>query len=264
MTSAAGDAGQTADRAARRRWRLPLPPVRSEGPGRWLDLASLAATAGLLALLAHDLIVLLPHLDPAKIAVDYHLYMDATARFFGGGGYYLPDQLHGPYDVVPGHILYPPLFTLVVAPFLVLPALAWWVLPVAAVAFVTWRLRPRITAWPGIALCLWFPGTTVMLVAGNPTMLIVAALALAARWSWPGVLVLLKPSLLPFALLGIRSRRWWVALGVLALLGLPFGAMWLDYARVLLDARQPLGPFYNLGQVPTMLLPVIAWAGRRR
>jgi hypothetical protein len=50
---------------------------------------------------------------------------------------------------------------------------------------------------------------------------------------------------------------------MLVFVSLPFGAAWLDYATVLLDARHPLGLLYNLGQVPTMMLPLIVWAGRR-
>lgn len=244
--------------------RGPSIPVRAEAPGRWIDLAALAVTALFLGLLANDLIPLLPNLDPAKIAVDYHLYLDATSRWLHGGPYYLPYQVDGPYDASPGVVLYPPTFIPIVAPFLVLPWIAWWVIPIATVVAVTLHWRPRVVAWPGIAMCLWFPGTTVMIVAGNPTMLFVAAVALATVWSWPGALVFLKPSLFPFAFVGIRRRSWWIALAVLVVVGLPFGTMWIDYVKVLLNARHPLGLLYNLGQVPTMLLPLVAWAGRRR
>lgn len=200
--------------------------IRPEAPGRWVDLVALAVTALFLALLVHDLVPLLPNLDPAKIAVDYNLYVEATKRWLAGGAYYLPYQLNGPYEAVPGVILYPPPFTLVMLPFVVLPWIAYWAVPIGAVIYASWRHRPRVIAWPGIALCLWFPGTTVMLVAGNPTMLIV--------------------------------------LGVCVLVSVPFFGMWVDYAKVLLDARHPLGLLYNLGQVPTMLLPIVVWAGRRR
>lgn len=237
--------------------------VRADPRGRLIDLIALTLTAVFLALLVVDLVPLLPNLDPAKIAVDYKLYIGATQRFFAGGGYYLPYQMAGPYEADPGVILYPPTFTLVVAPFLVLPWVAWWAVPIAIVAGVVWHHRPRVVAWPFIAACLWFPGTTVMVVAGNPTMLFVASVALATAWPVFGSFVLLKPSLFPFALVGIRRRAWWVGLAVLVAVSLPFGAMWLDYAKVLLNARHPLGLLYNLGQAPTMLLPVAAWLGRR-
>ena len=241
-----------------------LPLVRREAPGRWIDLASLGVTAVFLALLARDLVTLLPNLDPAKIAIDYDLYVGATRRWLDGGGYFLPYQTLGPYEASPGVILYPPTFLLVMLPFLWLPWIAYWALPIAAVLFAAWRHRPRVVAWPGIAMCLWFPGTLVILVAGNPVMLMVGALALGTIWHWPSVLVFLKPTLLPFALFGAWKRSWWVALAVLVLAGVPFLDMWLDYVQVLLNARHPLGLLYNLGQVPTMLLPIVIWAGRRR
>ena len=238
--------------------------VRPERPGRWIDLIALAVTAVFLALLARDLVQLLPNLDPTKIAIDYHLYVDATRRWLDSGRYYEPYQVWMPYDATPGVILYPPTLLLVMLPFLYLPWIAWWALPIAAVGYAVWRHRPRVVAWPGIAICLWFPGTIVTLVAGNPAMLMVGALALGTIWSWPSVFVLLKPSLGPFALFGVWRRSWWVALAVLVLVSVPFLGMWVDYTHVLLNARHPLGLLYNLGQVPTMLLPIVIWAGRRR
>jgi hypothetical protein len=231
---------------------------------RPIDWASLAVTVVFLALLARDLILLLPNLDPAKVAVDYRLYVGATQRFLEGGYYYLPSQLQGPYPADPGVILYPPSFIVVMAPFLVLPAWTYWALPIGAVVYAAWRHRPGILAWPYIAICLWFPGTTVNVVAGNPVLLFMGALALGTIWYWPAVLGFLKPSLLPFAFFGVWKRSWWVGLAVLTLVSLPFGAMWIDYIRVVLDARHPLGLLYNLGQVPMMLLPIAIWAGRRR
>lgn len=238
-------------------------PVRTSAPGRWIDLAAIGITALLLGLLARDLALLLPDLDPDKVAVDYRLYVEATERWLGGGGYYLPHQLAGPYEATPGVVLFPPPFLLVMLPFLVLPWPAYWLLPVAAIALSVWRLRPRPLAWPGIALALWWPGTTVTVVAGNPVLLFTGALALGTLWAWPAVLGFLKPSLLPFAFFGAWRRSWWLALLGLAAVSVPFAGMWLDYGAVLLNARHPLGLLYNLGQVPTLLLPVIAWAGRR-
>ena len=237
-------------------------PIRREAPGRWIDLVAAALTVGILAALARDLVLLLPNLEPTKIAVDYNLYLDATRRWLGGGGYYLPEQLLGPYEAAPGVVLYPPVFALVMLPFLVLPWPTYWALPIVAVAFAMFRHRPRAIVWPGIALCLWWPGTIVTLVAGNPVMLMIGGLALGTIWAWPSVFVLLKPSLGPFALFGIWRRSWWVALGVLVLVSLPFAGAWLDYANVLLNVRHPLGLLYNLGQLPTMILPLLVWAGR--
>ena len=78
------------------------------------------------------------------------------------------------------------------------------------------------------------------------------------------MLVLLKPTLVPFALVGCRHRSWWVGLGVLALVSVPFAAMWLDYVTVVQNARDPNGLMYSLNQVPTVMIPVVAWLGSSR
>ena len=242
----------------------PTAPAR---PGRRLsrlDIASLLITGVFTLLLVRDLVQLLPNLDPAKIAIDYNLYIGATQRFLDGGPYYLPGQLQGPYPADPGVILYPPTFILVMAPFLVAPPWTYWILPFAAVLYAAWRHRPAIVAWPYIAICCWFPGTTVNIVAGNPSILFCGALALGTIWYWPAVMGFLKPSLLPFAFFGVWTRAWWVGLGVLVLVSLPFAWLWRDYLQVVLDARHPLGLLYNVGQVPMMLIPIAIWAGRTR
>jgi len=67
---------------------------------------------------------------------------------------------------------------LVMVPFLVLPPWTYWILPLVAVLYAAWRHRPGIVAWPYLAICCWFPGTTVNIVAGNPSILFCGALAL--------------------------------------------------------------------------------------
>ena len=75
-------------------------------------------------------------------------------------------------------------------------------------------------------------------------------------------MILFKPAFAPFALIGIKRRRWWVAMGVLCLAALPFGAMWLDYATVIRNSS--LSASYGLINLPLMVAPLIAWVGRRR
>jgi hypothetical protein len=239
-------------------------PIRPAGRGRLLDLAALAMTAAILGLLVVQWVPILFDLNVAKIAVDYNLYVDATQRAIDGGGYYLPYQVAGPYPADPGVILYPPPFILVMVPFLFLPWPVYWALPIAAVVGAIWMLRPAITWWPVMAFCLWWPGTLITLVAGNPVLLFTGAMALATIWYWPAVAIFLKPSLFPFALFGIWKRSWWIALGVAILVSLPFGAMWIDYIAVVRNAQHELGLLYNFGQAPTLALPLAAWAGRTR
>ena len=80
-------------------------------------------------------------------------------------------------------------------------------------------------------------------------------------YAWPSVFVLLKPSLAPFALFGIRHRSWWVALGAFGLVALAFLLMWPDYVTVMRNATNPNGLLYSLTDAPLMLVPLIAWLG---
>lgn len=199
-----------------------------------------------------------------RLGADLTLYLGAAQRWISSGGFYPGHQLAGPYLLADGDILYPPPILLLIVPFLVLPAVLFWLIPIAAVgAVVAWH-RPRAWTWPLMALALAWPITSLKLVHGNPVMWIVAAAALGTVLAWPSVLVLLKPSLAPFALIGARQRSWWIALGVLAVLSIPFAGLWADYARVALNARSPNGLLYSLDEVPLMLIPVIAWLGRGR
>lgn len=94
-------------------------------------------------------------------------------------------------------------------------------------------------------------------------MWIAAFVAGGALAGWPAALVLLKPSLSPFALIAIRDRRFWVAVAVLLAVSIPFGERWIEYAQVMRDVRSvPLT--YSLLNVPIVAAPVVVWFGRRR
>jgi hypothetical protein len=91
-----------------------------------------------------------------------------------------------------------------------------------------------------------------------------AFLALASVYSWPGVLVLLKPAIFPFAIVGIGDRRWWIAAAVLGLVSLALLPMWVDWFRVLLNARGPRANLlYAFSDLPLMAIPLAAWLGGR-
>jgi hypothetical protein len=197
------------------------------------------------------------------VGIDYEIYMDATRRWLAGGPFYLPLQVAGPYPVLLGVVLYPPNALILFVPFTFLPAVIWWAIPIIIVALTAWSWRPSMLAWACIVACLTVPTSWWRIEAGKPLLWMVAALALGTRYGWPAVAVLLKPSLFPFAIVGIRSRSWWLALGVGVLLSLPFAGMWMDYARVLMNARgQQASLLYSLGDVPLMLIPLLAWLGR--
>jgi len=196
---------------------------------------------------------------------DHATYISAAQRWVAGGSFYPAYQLAGPYLIAGTEVLYPP----VVLPFLVvfsfLPAVLWWAVPIAILAGVLLYWRPSLVGWTLILVCLANPLTFVIYLWGNPGMWFAAFVALGTVYGWPAVLVLLKPTLAPLALVGIRHRSWWVALGVLAGVSLAFLPMWGQYVAAMTNARGPLvSPFYSWQQVPLMLAPLVArWTSAR-
>ncbi len=192
--------------------------------------------------------------------LDYRNYADATRAWLDGGSWYLDRQVHGPYAVVPGDVLYPPVWLVLFVPATLLPWLLWWAVPAAVMAWVLWKHRPSPLGWATMAAFLAWPPTAVHLLTGNPGIWIVAALALATVFRWPAVVLLTKVTIAPLGLWGIRDRRWWFALAVLVGVSLAFLPMWPTYVQVLLDARHAAGPFYSAQDLPMLMIPMVAWA----
>lgn len=230
--------------------------MRRRSP-RW-RLIALGLAALLFAGTIHDLILFAGGEGRhAWVGIDVRVYLDATQRWLTGGSFYLPHQLAGPYTIAYGDVLYPPTAIPLFAPFLVLPAVLWWAVPIAGIAAVSVASRPSPTVIAAMALCLWFPTTMVRIVTGNPVMWIALFAALAWRWPAFGPWVLLKPSLFPFALIGAPRRWWWVGLvayGALALVTLPLMAQWVT---VLLNSRGG-GLLYSLQDVPLVCIGMLA------
>jgi hypothetical protein len=198
-----------------------------------------------------------------QLGVDYRLYMDVTRRWLDGGPYFEPYQLAGPYQISAGDVLYPPVALLFFAPFTFLPPIVYWVIPFAAIGWVVWHWRPRPEVWPLIAFCVAWPTTVLKTWTGNPVLWIATAMAVATLWRGAAVLVLLKPSLFPFALFGANRREWWLSLAALVLVSIPFGSMWADWVTALTNS-QGGGFLYSALEIPFVALPLIAWAGRTR
>ena len=219
-------------------------------------------------------VLLVPHPLEQPLGVDFDLYRDVTTRWLAGGSFYEPYQLAGPYEIRAGDVLYPPValwlfvpFALTggAAPWSLLAALAWWLIPLGVVAAAVAALRPRPLVWPVIALCLANPTTLLKIWTGNPVIWSMAAMALAvvgsSRFAAP--FVLLKPSLAPFALFGIHRRSWWVGAAVLVALSVPFASLWADWVASVVNSRGG-GLLYSSLEAPMLLLPLVAWIGRRR
>jgi hypothetical protein len=196
------------------------------------------------------------------LAADHDLYFGAVRRFMSGGTFYPSAQLTGPYGVDVDPILYPPELIGLIAPLMLLPAVAWWLLPAAALLVAVWWHRPSIVVAPLIAACLAWPETTLKLLTGNPGMWMAAFLAIGTIKPAVSALVLLKPSLFPFALVGTRHHLWWVAAGLTAA---PFAWLLPEYVAALRNFESPLGPLYSIREAPLLAIPVFIWlCGRHR
>ena len=114
-----------------------------------------------------------------------------------------------------------------------------------------------------IVTLLALPKTLNVYAFGNPSMWIVAAIAAGTVWGWPFVFAFVKPTFIPIALLGVRSRRWWAGLVVIGAASLVFLPVWFDGFMVVRNSGFSLT--YNLPTVPLMLTPLVAWVtGRAR
>jgi hypothetical protein len=187
----------------------------------------------------------------------YPLY---ASRWLETGQPYLPHQLAGPYHVTGQDFLFPPLALYLFAPFIYLPSVIWWLVPGIALALCWRRFRPAMWTYPILALILIWPRTIGQLVVGGSDLWVSAAVAMGLLYLWPFVLIVIKPSFLPLALLGIRSRRWWLAAGIVLLAAVPFGTLWLDYVTAIRNSGLPLT--YSLIQLPIVIAPLVIWLGR--
>ena len=111
-------------------------------------------------------------------------------------------------------------------PFRYLGPALWSAIPAAIVIWAVVRHRPALWAVALIALCLAWPYTPAKFVFGNPVIWGAAALRGRDLPPLAGCAPALKPTILPFALFGIRDRRWWLAV---AILGSPRCRSWLRH-----------------------------------
>jgi hypothetical protein len=257
VQAASSASGSRGDRRARKPEEHP-----------YLRFTLITLTLVLLAFAAFEAAIVLP---PAiahpgvTLGMDFTIYMDRARSWLAGDGFYLPWQLTGSYVV--GTVgtppaLYPPILLYLLVPFTVLPAVLWWAIPLAIIAVSLYRLRPAAWAWPILAAVLCYPRAWIVLVYGNPSLWVFAALAAGLVWTWPLAFLPMKAPLAPFALLGVRQRVFWAGVGTFVLLALPFGSMWPDYVIAMANARNGYGLEYLVGELPIAVALVVAGIGR--
>jgi hypothetical protein len=217
----------------------------------------------ILGFLAFELWIVIPRMRPEALGVDFHQYLEHTQRWLDGGSLYLERQLLGPYEIQAGDSLYPPPILYLTVPFVLgIPQVFWWAIPLTIIAIVVGRYRPAPWTWPLLAAMIAAPRSIEIVMYGNPVIWCTAALTAGTVLGWPAVFVILKPSLAPLAIWGIRRRSWWIALAVAIVAAVPFGAMWLEWIQVIRDSSGSL--LYSIPDLFFVLLPVVAWLGRRR
>jgi hypothetical protein len=228
-------------------------------------MVAVAAAVMVGVITVQKLALAVAYLDPG---IDYETVMRSARSWLAGDGFYPADQLTGswvfhqdePAFLPP--ILYPPDALLLFVPFTFLPAFLWWAAPIGVTAWMLVRLRPHPAAWLCIVLLLGLPQSREPIFWGNPVMWAVAAEAAGFAFGWPGVLVLLKPTLAPFALAGAPRRSWVIGLGVLSLVNLPLLPLWFQWVTVLQGSSLSLD--YSFSQYPLMAVPLVAWVARDR
>lgn len=221
---------------------------------------ALVSTAAILYVTVRTWVDLWPHVV-AGWGADYDFFVTVATRWLATGEFYASHQLTGAYAAaINVDTLYPPIALFLFLPFLWLPAALWWAIPLSIIGWSVFRWRPVIWVWPFLSVMVLWPRTQSIIVWGNTGMWITAFLALALRYRWAGALVLIKPSLAPFALVGVRSRGWWIVATAMVILSLP---MLPDYIAAMLNN---VGAFpgldYSVQDIPFIAIPLIAWMAR--
>lgn len=204
-----------------------------------------------------------PKVRDLVMLADHAIYMNQAHRILSGGPLYNPWQLAGPYDLSRLPELYPPITVYgLIIPMSLLPDIVWWVVPIGVLVAVIVRWHPRGWAWVLLLSCFLVPRTWTSIAAGNPAIWSAMAVALGTVWKWPAAFAVLKPTLAPFAFIGIRSRAWWAAVAGMAAVSVLMLPAWGEYVQILRNDRDG-SLFYGLVNAPLLVMPIVAWLGAR-
>lgn len=165
------------------------------------------------------------------LGVDAVRYFEHARWWLDRGSPYQPAEVAAPFAYSPGTFLHPPISLPLFLVFGTLPLPLWWMVPLGIIG---WSIRRApVWTWPLLAFVAWWPRTQGALIVGNTDMWVAAFAAAGVRYGWPAVLVVVKPSLIPLALTGIRHRSWWLGGLVVAIVSLAFGTLWWEWLAVL-------------------------------
>ncbi len=220
----------------------------------WIGLSAILVVIG-----CWEFVQLWQMIDVQRsIGIDQAYYVGVARQFLTTGTFYFDYQLQGHYQTTTLVTnLYPPIALYLFVPFVYLPAIFWWILPIGFVGWAIWRLGPVAWGWPILAAMVVFPKTISAAIYGNSDIWITAFVAGAVLWGWPAVLIAMKPSLAFFGLIGIRRRSWWIAAAVVAIASVPLLPLWLQWPTVMRNSSSTFD--YSLGNLPMTALPFVAW-----
>lgn len=241
-----------------RRWRLPILVG--------VTLAVLVAGAAVMAAQFRAFS------DRGLVGIDLRMFQEHGQRWLQTGSMYASYQVAGPYpydlgsgtaDVAVMPALYPPIAAPLFAGLRFLPPLLWWAIPLGFLAWFLMRMRPAPWTWPLMASVTLLPATAGVIAAGGSTMWVAAGVAGGLLYGWPILAVALKPSFLPFLIVGARHRSLWIGLWGWAALTLAMLDQSIVYMQVMTNV-QGASLLYSLPDYPLVAVPVIAWLGRRK
>jgi hypothetical protein len=200
-------------------------------------------------------------LKRGEVAYDALNMFAAGKHWLATGDLYYAHQLAGPYANVGAVNLYPPPMIVVFILFGALPAVLWWAVPMAMIAWsMTW-LRPPWWTWPILATVGASLPVISAIVYGNSLMWVLALTCLATRWSIAGgILVFFKPTDALFGLPAARRLGFWVGVSIVLASALVTVGAWGDWISAMRNFQAT--PLYSISEWPSLAVPWLLLAIR--